>query len=120
MLLRSSYKVLVLNKNIFHDTVKKYREVLAYLIDVVNKEWTIISSVEGSLKQKQTVFLIPELAMETILNNEKDYATSEKSARYTKSERLLPRLQSNKTPISEADSTSILKSKSKPTFVFLS
>ena len=42
MLLCLSYKALVLNKNIFHDTVKKYREVLAYLIDVVNKEWTII------------------------------------------------------------------------------
>ena len=28
-------------------------------------------------KQKQTVFLIPELAMETILNNDKDYELNE-------------------------------------------
>ena len=55
MLVNSSYKALVLNKNIFHDTIKKYREVLAYLINVVNKEWTTISQVEGNLKQQQMV-----------------------------------------------------------------
>ena len=47
---------------------------LVYLTQ--NPEWQG-KAIAVEKKQKQTVFLIPELAMETILNNEKDYSLNE-------------------------------------------
>ena len=41
-----------------------------------NPDWQG-KAIAAEKKQKQTVFLIPELAMETILNNDKDYELNE-------------------------------------------
>ena len=52
----STYSVKIKHYNhIFKDTVKNYREVVDFLIDVCLKEWNDISSIKGNLKQQQYI-----------------------------------------------------------------
>lgn len=55
MTISTSYNALVLDNNVFTDTIKKYREVLAYLIAIVNKEWEIISLETYAHKRQSLV-----------------------------------------------------------------
>ena len=55
MEITSSYQVEILSNTDMKNTVQIYRRALAFVVDVCNKEWTDISSVEAQVQKKSFV-----------------------------------------------------------------
>ena len=55
MEITSSYQVEILSNTDMKNTVQIYRRALAFVIDVCNKEWTDISSIEAQVQKKSFV-----------------------------------------------------------------
>ena len=55
MEITSSYQVEILSNTDMKNTVQIYRRALAFVIDVCNKEWTDISSIEVQVQKKSFV-----------------------------------------------------------------
>ena len=49
MEITSSYQVEILSNTDMKNTVQIYRMALAFVVDVCNKEWTDISSIEAQV-----------------------------------------------------------------------
>ena len=55
MEITSSYQVEILSNTDMKNTVQIYRRALAFVVDVCNKEWTDISSIEAQMQKKSFV-----------------------------------------------------------------
>ena len=55
MEITSSYQVEILSNTDMKNTVQIYRMALAFVVDVCNKEWTDISSIEAQVQKKSFV-----------------------------------------------------------------
>ena len=55
MEITSSYQVEILSNSDMKNTVQIYRRALAFVVDVCNKEWTDISSIEAQVQKKSFV-----------------------------------------------------------------
>ena len=55
MEITSSYQVEILSNTDMKNTVQIYRRALAFVIDVCNKEWIDISSIESQVQKKSFV-----------------------------------------------------------------
>lgn len=65
MVVTSSYAVEVIHINkMFKDTIKYYRNAIAYLIDIYNKEWDYLYDIKDNLERKT--------AAEKLIHNTKD------------------------------------------------
>ena len=54
MKITSSYQVEILSNTDMKNTVQIYRRALAFVVDVCNKEWVDISSIESQVQKKKT------------------------------------------------------------------
>ena len=55
MEITSSYQVEILSNTDIKNTVQIYRRALAFVVDVCNKEWVDISSIESQVQKKSFV-----------------------------------------------------------------
>ena len=75
----ASYNAKVLNENVFHDTIMKYREVLSYLIPIFDKEWDYIhAEPDAKKRQNRTMDLI--------------HSTKQNKAKYEEFDKIFPTL----------------------------
>ena len=59
MEITSSYQVEILSNTDIKNTVQIYRRALAFVVDVCNKEWVDISSIESQVQKKSFVEINP-------------------------------------------------------------